>query len=134
MHKMEKNSNQKTDSAPEVLNNDPINEVTNASIPPLPENPSNSKQLGIEKFEVVLKNLNKILDKLNKLEVKSSIPKVWLNELEVAALLNISRRQVYNMRVNGKLGASCVNGKQMYRLQDVNNVLEINYNKPFKTK
>ena len=131
---MEKNSNQKTDSAPEVLNNDPINEVTNASIPPLPENPSNSKQLGIEKFEVVLKNLNKILDKLNKLEVKSSIPKVWLNELEVAALLNISRRQVYNMRVNGKLGASCVNGKQMYRLQDVNNVLEINYNKPFKTK
>ena len=75
-----------------------------------------------------------IIEKMEKLQPTSSIPKIWLTEPEVAVLLNVSRRQIYNMRVTGKLGASCVNGKQLYKLQDINNILEKAYNKPFKTK
>lgn len=130
---MKKISFIKTDSVPE-LNNNQINQVEQTSIPSISENTSNSQQSGIEKFDVVLKNLNKIIDKLTSIELNSSIPKIWLTEQEAAALLNISRRQVYNMRVNGRIGATCLNGKQMYKIQEINSILEANYTKPFKTK
>ncbi|MFZ4796572.1 MAG: helix-turn-helix domain-containing protein [Bacteroidia bacterium] len=56
----------------------------------------------------------------------------WINDADAAKMLNICKRQLYNLRVTGVLGFARLNGKNMYKISDIDRLLEKHYVKSFK--
>jgi len=84
---------------------------------------SEAFNLIVEKIEAVNKRL----------DAKDKEPKeTWLDNVEVMALLKISKRTAQTYRDSGLISFSQVGNKIYYRLSDIENLLNKHYFKAFK--
>ncbi len=80
---------------------------------------------------------NQIVEKIEavnkRLDAKEKEPKEkWLDNVEVMAILKISKRTAQNYRDSGLISFSQVGNKIYYRLSDIETLLNKHYFKAFK--
>ena len=82
-------------------------------------------------FTEIVKMLNGLNDKFNKLEFDAKYPlsERWLDNQEVAQLLNVSKRTLQMYRDENLIAFSQVGNKMYYRTTDIEQFLKDNYNK-----
>lgn len=85
-------------------------------------------------YEKTEKKLDKIIDSVNEFGVKTKLvqnidPKnVFFDNQEFLQLMNISKRTSQMWRDTGFIGFSQLGNKIYYRLEDIQNLLNENYN------
>ncbi|MFZ2430939.1 MAG: helix-turn-helix domain-containing protein [Lutibacter sp.] len=85
-------------------------------------------------YENTDKKLDKIIDSVNEFNVKTKLvqnvdPKnVFFDNQEFLQLMNISKRTSQMWRDTGFIGFSQLGNKIYYRLEDIQNLLNENYN------
>lgn len=86
--------------------------------------------LSKNQYDELLKKIDEVKISLDE---KQKNPKdVFLDNQEFLQLMNISKRTAQTWRDEGVVSFSQVGSKIYYRMSDVENLLEKNYNKAFK--
>ncbi len=76
----------------------------------------------------LIETMEKLNDRLQKVEQeRKNLDLGYLNNEQVMAMLNISKRTLQNWRNDKKIGFSNVNGRIYYRRSDIELMLEQNY-------
>jgi len=85
-------------------------------------------------FAEIIKMLNGLNDKFNKLEFDAKYPlsEKWLDNQEVTQLLNVSKRTLQMYRDESMIAFSQVGNKMYYKTIDVEQFLKDNYNEAKK--
>ncbi len=71
--------------------------------------------------------LNQILSEIKSLKENSTLKKTWIDSKAVMSLLCIDTRTLQNYRDTGVLPFSKFGGKIMYKVSDIEEILERNY-------
>lgn len=80
-----------------------------------------------------LSNLRQLFEVWNKGKF-AQITNIWIDGKQVMQALKISQRTLQSLRSKGTLPYSSINNKFYYKISDIQNLLESNYNKKEKLK
>jgi len=80
-----------------------------------------------------LSNLRQLFEAWNKGKF-AKITNTWIDGKQVMQALKISQRTLQSLRSSGMLPYSSINNKFYYKISDIQNLLESNYNKKGKSK
>jgi hypothetical protein len=86
--------------------------------------------LTVEQYKELLTQISEIKDSLS--EKQKNPSEIFVDNQEFIDLMKISKRTAQHWRDTGVISFSQIGSKIYYRMSDIENLLDSNYNKSFK--
>ena len=64
----------------------------------------------------------------------NSLCAIWISDPDLASVIGLTRRQLFNLRMSGVLGFVKFSGRVFYKVSQINEYMEKNYLPPFAKK
>lgn len=86
--------------------------------------------LTVEQYQELLTQISEIKNSLS--EKQKNPSEIFVDNVEFIELMKISKRTAQHWRDTGVISFSQIGSKIYYRMSDIENLLDSNYNKSFK--